>query len=86
MESAAITTRRVKGIERKGDFWGVILVFLCRQGGESQTVLLLALPSSPGLWWTGSHCEWRRCDAPGIAFLSLAAVGDCSGTGKGVKP
>jgi len=65
MESAAITTRRVKGIERKGDFWGVILVFRCRGVGKYQTVLLLAL----------SRREGRRCDAPGIAFLPLAAGG-----------
>jgi hypothetical protein len=34
MESAAITTRGVKGIERKGAFRGVILVFRCRGAGK----------------------------------------------------
>ena len=40
MESAAITTRGVKGIERKGKgrIWGAILVVRCRGGGRNQTV------------------------------------------------
>jgi len=38
MESAALTTRRVKGIERKGAFRGVILVIRCRGVGKYQTV------------------------------------------------
>jgi hypothetical protein len=70
MESAAITTRRVKGIERKGAFRGVNIVFRCRGGGGNWTVLLLAL----------SRREGRRCDAPGIAFLLLSAGVDRSCT------
>jgi hypothetical protein len=68
MESAALTTRRIKGIERKGNFEGCHPCFPLSRRGESQTVLLLAF----------SRREGRRCDAPGIAFPLLAAWGDRS--------
>jgi hypothetical protein len=44
MESAAITSRRVKGIGRKGRIWGVILVIRCRGGGKVRRCF--SLPSA----------------------------------------
>jgi hypothetical protein len=64
MESAAITTRRVKGMERKGDFWGVIIVFRWRGVGKYQTVHhSLSAAARGGMAMRG------------IAFLLLAAWG-----------
>jgi hypothetical protein len=48
MESSAITTRRVKGIERKGAFRGVILVIRCRGGGKVRRCFYSLLAAARG--------------------------------------
>jgi len=64
MESAAITTRELKAWKGKALLGVSSLFSAVAEGGKSDGPSLAL-----------SRREGRRCDAPGIAFLLLAAWG-----------
>jgi len=85
MESAAITTRGVKGIEGKGAFRGVILVIRCRGGGNIRLSITRSQPPRGAALRCAGH-RFSSFSRWGCLFVYRVHLQATWGRAGGLKP
>ena len=85
MESAAITTRGVKGIEGKGAFRGVILVIRCRGGGNIRLSITRSQPPRGAALRCAGH-RFSSFSRLGCSFMYIGSLQATWGRAGGLKP